>query len=249
LWLITLKIQLQKAVPKIDVKRLFGESVKGRRNQLGISQEKLAERANLHRTYISDVERGSRNVSLENIERLAHALDVSVSVLFLHLNGTAGAADGHGHSRNLVDVLLVEDNADDVELTLRAFKQARFTNRVHVVGDGAEALDYIFCRGQHARRNSEKNPQIILLDLNLPKLSGLEVLRCLKAEKRTRMIPVVILTVSQNSLDIAECRRLGAETYIVKPVDFQNLSQATPQLNLNWALLKPAKINIREFRA
>ncbi len=230
-------------MPKIDAKKLFGCSVKAWRNQQGISQEELAERADLHRTYISDVERGARNLSLDSICKLADALAISISALFpaeFHNRKTGGA-----NGSETVDILLVEDNAEDVELTLRAFKKARLANHVHVVGDGIEALDYIFCRDDYARRSPEKRPQMILLDLNLPKVGGLEVLRRIKAEKSTRMIPVVILTVSQNSRDMAECRRLGAESYIIKPVDFQRLSQTTPQLNLNWALLKPLKPNGR----
>lgn len=240
-------------MPTIDVKKIFGTSVRGWRNLLGISQEELAERANLHRTYVSDVERGARNLSLESIERLAHALEISVSSLFpqpeLQKSQNAGATTANGHGRDLVDILLVEDSADDVELTLHAFKKARFTNRVHVVSDGAEALDYIFSKGKYASRRTAERPHVVLLDLKLPKVSGIEVLRRIKADRRTSMIPVVILTVSDDNYDIAECRRLGAENYIVKPVDFQRLSQATPQLNLNWVLLKPLKPNGRKVRA
>lgn len=119
----------------------------------------------------------------------------------------------------------------------------------HVISDGAEALDYVFCRGKYARRSPGTRPRVILLDLNLPKVSGLEVLRRLKSVIRTRKIPVVILTGSQNSEAIAECRRLGAETYIVNPVVFQSLSQATLQLNLDWALFNPVETNARNVRA
>lgn len=231
-----------------DGKKLFGSSIKARRSRLGLSQEQLAERADLHRTYISDVERGARNISLQSITKLAAALEISVSALFPETDGpparTVAAAGSEA-----VDILLVEDNADDVVLTLRAFKLARFTNRIQVATDGAAALDYVFGRGNFAGRNLNTGPQMILLDLNLPKVSGLEVLRRLKTNKRTRMIPVVVLTASQNSRDIAECRRLGAETYLVKPVTFQTLSQATPYLNLNWALLKPVKTTAQTIRA
>lgn len=229
-------------VPKNNFKTTFGMSVRGWRTRLGLSQEQLAERADLHRTYISDVERGSRNISLENIERLAQALAVSVSALFPQssygseqFSASASGTD----AGNLVEVLLVEDNPDDVELTLHAFKKARFANHVHVVNDGAEALDYVFCRGEYAERNPGQRPQVVLLDLDLPKVSGLEVLSRIKADKRTRMIPVLILTVSDDQYNIAECRRLGADNYIVKPVNFLRLSQATPGLNFQWALFKP----------
>jgi CheY-like chemotaxis protein/DNA-binding XRE family transcriptional regulator len=228
--------------PRFNVQKIFGASVKARRNQLGFSQGELAERADLHRTYVSDIERGARNISLQSIAKLASALAISVSALFPETEFLKEKTNTINGS-NVVEILLMEDNDADVKLTLHAFKKARFTNRVHVIGDGAEALDFVFCRNNYAHRSSETRPQVILLDLDLPKIGGLEVLRQLKAEKRIRKIPVVVLAVSQRSQDIAECRRLGAETCIVKPVNFQNLSQATPQLNLNWALLKPAATN------
>jgi CheY-like chemotaxis protein len=207
------------------------------RNSRGFSQETLAELANLHRTYISDVERGARNLSLESITRLAQALDVSVAALF-PADGTNGK-DKPGWGRNLVEILLVEDNPDDVEMTLQAFKQARFANHVAVVTDGQQALDYLFCRGKFARRKPSGRVQVVLLDLNLPKVSGWEVLRQIKADMRTARTPVVILTVTNDHYSVTECRRLGAENYIVKPVNFQRLMKVTPQLKLDWALVKP----------
>lgn len=230
----------------MDIKKTFGASIRSLRNLLGISQEELAERADLHRTYVSDVERGTRNLSLESIERLAHALDVSVSALFPQAELRAGGMVArNGQGSQLVDILMVEDNPDDVELTLNAFKKARFANRVHVVRDGAEALDFIFCTGERAGCSECDRPRVILLDLKLPKVSGLEVLRRVKSDRRTRHIPVIILTISQDSHDMAECRRLGADNYILKPVDFQRLSRSTPQLNLDWALLKPPEAKSR----
>lgn len=212
---------------------------------MGISQEALAERADLHRTYITGIECGVRNVTLKSIERLAHALQVSTATLLLHADGLAGQLrpfNGESSDGRYVDILMVEDNREDIELTLQAFKQARITNSVQVVHDGEAALEFLFCKGEFARRRMDDRPQLVLLDLNLPKISGIEVLRRIKADKQTRMIPIVILTTSRTDRDIAECQRLGAETYIVKPVDFQGLSRATPQLNLNWALLEPSSI-------
>lgn len=236
-----------KIVAKTDLKRKFGAVVRDWRNQLGVSQEELAERADLHRTYISDVERGARNVSLQSIAKLAGALEISVSALFpeeVHIGKTS--ANGVARrDRNLVDILLVEDNPDDVELTLRAFKKARFTNQVHVVTDGSKALDYVFYRGEFVRRPIDEHPQLILLDLNLPKVNGLEVLRRIKTEKRSQRIPVVVLTTSLDDRDITECRRLGAEQYLVKPVNLQQLSLITPKLNLDWALIKLAGSELR----
>jgi CheY-like chemotaxis protein len=227
-------------VQKVDVKKSFGTSVKTWRKRLGISQEALAERAELHRTYVSDVERGARNLSLESITRMAHALNIHVAELFPAEVAISKTGNGktNGFSKEIVEILLVEDNRDDVTLTLHAFKQSRVANRLHVATDGQEALDYLFCEGKYASRRSAGNPQMVLLDLYLPKVPGLEVLRRIKADERTRSIPVVVLSVSQTFSDFAECQRLGAETYIVKPLNFQRLSQVTPRLDLEWALFK-----------
>ncbi|MDB6065815.1 MAG: hypothetical protein JWR26_2023 [Pedosphaera sp.] len=230
-------------VQNIDIKKFFGASVRGWRRQLGISQETLAEKADLHRTYVSDVERGSRNLSLESIGRLAHALEVSIAELFPPTEASDDmvfTVTNKGQGGEQVEVLLVEDDPDDVQLTLMAFRSARFANRVRVVNDGEEALDYIFCRAKFARRRATERPQVILLDLNLPKIGGVEVLRRIRADKSTQTIPVVVLTASRRGSDIAECRRLGVESYITKPVNFQGLSRVTPQLNLDWVLMKPA---------
>lgn len=219
-----------------ELKASFATAVKTWRSRLGISQEELAGRAGLHRTYVSDIERGTRNVSLESIEKLARALDISVCTLFSPPDQASGSATGlksGGSVDECVDILLVEDNPDDIELTLRAFKRARIKNRLQVVRDGEEALDFVFGTGPYLHRLIQPHPQLILLDLNLPKVSGLEVLRRLKQDERTRMIPVIVLTASQRDRDIAESRRLGAETYIIKPVDFHRFSQVTPQLKLH----------------
>ena len=139
-----------------------------------------------------------------------------------------------------VEILLIEDNPDDAELTLHALKKHKVTNRVEVMRDGAEALDFIFCTGPHAARSREEQPRVILLDLKLPKVNGLEVLRRLKAEPRTRLIPVVALTSSREDRDLAECYSLGVNSYIVKPVDFEQFSEAVRQLGFYWLLLNEA---------
>ncbi len=218
----------------LDIKSRFGTAVRSRRKHLRISQEELAERAGLHRTYVADVERGARNLSLANIEKLACALELSLPALFAR---AIPPGAGNHFDEHLVDILLVEDEADDVELTLSAFESAKLTNRVHVVRDGGQALDFLFCRGKYAGRKMEERPQIILLDLKLPDISGLDVLRMVKNDKRTQMIPVAVLTGSEREQDIIESRRLGAESYILKPVNFQRLAEATPALKLSWALL------------
>ncbi|MBI3853108.1 MAG: response regulator [Verrucomicrobia bacterium] len=235
---------MAKKLPiRFDVKVSFGTAVKSRRSRLGISQEELAWRAGLHRTYVTDIERGARNPSLESIHKLARALKVSLSAFFEPAaeSPPSDVEAGNGAQGRIVDILLVEDNREDADLTMRAFKQARLTNRVHIVGDGAEALDFLFCRGAFASRKVEERPQVVLLDLHLPKVHGFEVLRQIKNDERTRMIPVVVLTASQQDRDIREARRLGAETYLVKPVEFHNFSRITPQLQFDWALLTPSE--------
>jgi CheY-like chemotaxis protein/DNA-binding XRE family transcriptional regulator len=220
----------------------FGASVRSFRHRLGISQEALAERADLHRTYIAGIEGGARNITLKSIDKLARALQVSTATLLSHSaesNRRAGLNDEYATGK-YVDILVVEDSRNDVELILKAFKQARITNSVQVAQDSQEALNFLFCTGRFANRKIENRPQLVLLDLYLPKVNGIDVLRRIKADARTRSVPVVVLTASLQCRDLSECRRLGAEAYIVKPLDFQGLSQATPQLNLDWALLEPS---------
>jgi two-component system, response regulator len=212
-----------------EFRSLFGKAIRRTRSELRISQEELADRAGLHRTYVSDVERGRRNISLESIQKLAHALRLSAAALFQR------AKSGSGSDRP-VEILIVEDNPTDLELALRAFEKAKITNPVHVARDGAEALEFIF-DARHVDEWRKQKSLVILLDLALPRVSGLEVLRHLKADARTEMIPVIVLTSSQRDRDAEECRRLGAQHYIVKPVGFENFSEITPSLALGWTLV------------
>jgi len=137
----------------------------------------------------------------------------------------------------VVDILLVEDNPNDVELTLRALKKRNMANPTHVVEDGAEALDYLFCRGMYADRNAKDIPRVILLDLKLPKVSGLEVLEIIKSDERTKSIPVVVLTSSREDPDIKAAYRLGANSYVVKPVDFNEFLDRMSNLDYYWLLV------------
>lgn len=221
----------------------FGASVRKLRFRLGISQEVLAERADLHRTYIADIERGARNVTLKSIDRLANALQVSTADLLLQTCQTGESAPpkpGIPPPGQLAEILLVEDDPNDVNLTLKAFQKAKIANHIHVVRDGAEALEYVFRTGNYAQRVAHGPPSLVLLDLNLPKVSGMEVLARLKADPSTQRISVIVLTASRSSPDVQESRLLGADAYIVKPVDFHSFSRVTPQLRLLWALLHPA---------
>ncbi len=136
-----------------------------------------------------------------------------------------------------VEILLVEDNQNDVELTLRALKKRNLANKVHVVKDGAEALEFIFGTGTYAERNVNHIPKVILLDLKLPKVDGLEVLRRVKSDERTKVIPVVILTSSKEESDLVESYKLGANSYITKPVDFDKFAQIVSEMGLYWLLV------------
>ena len=136
-----------------------------------------------------------------------------------------------------VDILLVEDNPQDAELTIRALKKHNLANHLFTVEDGAEALDFIFCRGKYATRDNGHSPKVILLDLKLPKVSGLEVLRALKQDEKTRAIPVVIVTSSREDPDIKTAYALGANSYVVKPVDFDAFAEAVSSLGLYWLLV------------
>lgn len=134
-------------------------------------------------------------------------------------------------------ILLIEDNPDDELLTLRAMRKNNIANEIIVARDGAEALDYIFCTGNYASRNIAESPQVILLDLNLPKVGGLDVLNRIRSDARTALYPVVVLTSSKEEKDLVESYRLGANSYIRKPVDFNQFSEAIRQLGLYWLVL------------
>ncbi len=134
-------------------------------------------------------------------------------------------------------ILLVEDNPDDVDLTLRALQRNKIANEVVVARDGVEALDYLFATGVHAGRDAHITPRIVILDLKLPKVSGLEVLKAIREDERTKLMPVVIMTSSNEEQDLISSYSLGANSYIRKPVDFNNFTEAVRQLGLYWLLL------------
>jgi two-component system response regulator len=137
-------------------------------------------------------------------------------------------------------ILLVEDDPDDVKLTLMALEKGRVANTVEVAWDGIEALDYLFVTGKFAGRDKSMMPQLILLDLKMPKMDGLEVLRRIRSDERTKLLPVVILTTSTEDRDRIESYRLGANSYIRKPVDFHQFAEAVQQLELYWLVLNEA---------
>jgi len=136
-----------------------------------------------------------------------------------------------------VEILLVEDNPNDLELALRALRKAKLTNRIQIARDGEEALDFIFCQGTHSNRRIEDTPKVILLDLKLPKVDGLEVLQKIKGDERTCSIPVVVMTSSKEQRDVVESYKLGGNSYIVKPVNFESFAEAVQQFGFYWLLL------------
>jgi CheY-like chemotaxis protein len=216
------------------LKTTLGVAIKTERSALGLSQEQLAERAGLHRTYVSDVERGTRNPSISTVERLANALELPISVLF-------DRASHARESRDVVEVLLVEDDPRDLQLAVRAFERARIINPLHVVRDGVAALEFLFATGPYLHRSYAAFPNLILLALDLPKRSGLEVLQRIRADELTKRIPVIVLTGSKRDRDLTACRRLKVEACLVKPIDFEHLHQVTAKLDLAWRLVKPTR--------
>ena len=141
------------------------------------------------------------------------------------------------NAQDVVEILLVEDDPDDVKLVLHSFKKFGLTNKVHVVTDGAAALDYIFCAGAYASRSINDPPKVVLLDIKLPKVNGLEVLRRIRDDPQTSALPVVLLTSSREDRDVAEGYRNHANSYVVKPVDFESFADAIKNLGFYWLLL------------
>jgi CheY-like chemotaxis protein len=141
------------------------------------------------------------------------------------------------NENHAMDILVVEDNPQDLELTLRALRKAHVSNHIQVARDGSEALDYIFCTGAFVGRKIENGPKVVLLDLKLPKVDGLQVLKKIKGDERTKKIPVVVLTSSKEQQDIIESYRLGVNSYIVKPVEFEGFAEAVGKLGMYWLLL------------
>jgi transcriptional regulator with XRE-family HTH domain len=181
-----------------DLQTRLGAVVRACRHRLGITQEELAWRANIHRTYLADIERGKRNVTLRTVANLAKTLQITIGHLFAHITAPSGTAPRvilELVPDEVRDILLVEHHVRAAAETARAFKRARLANPIKIVRDGEAGLNYLFGTGRYARRKQVR-PQLILLVLDLPRMSGSEFLRRVKADERTRDIPVVVLTVS-----------------------------------------------------
>lgn len=229
----------------MDVRKSFGKVVKEARLARFWSQDLLATRSRLHRTYITDIERGMRNLTFENIAKLAEGLGIPIAELFP--DEAAESRDGGAVARPLSggessDILMVAENGLETGRTLAVFRHARLANRVRVVHTAAGALDYIFGRGGEKDRGKPVLPVAILLDLNLPRGSGIEMLRSIMGNPRTRDIKVVVLASSFSQEAAREALRLGAAGCIVKPVTFQNFNQVMSRLAFSWTLLKSDKV-------
>lgn len=223
-------------MPGSELQVWLGETVKALRRRMGLTQDELAWRANLHRTYIADIERGARNLTLRSMDTLAKALQITVGELLSSISMPATKPNQAAEDTD--DILLVEDNATDAALTLRAFRRVKVANPLRVVPDAETAWDYLTGAGAETM-TGPRRPALMLLDLNLPGISGVELLRRMKGDPARRDIPVVVLTVSRHDRVILECSRLGVVNYIVKPLSFDNFVRVSPRLNLRLTLGAP----------
>lgn len=209
----------------------YGTVVREIRRERHISQEELAHLSGLHRTYITDIERGARNVSLRNIIRIAGALNIPLSDFFGRFEAKL-RTDGRLHGP--VEILLVEDDESFIELIQHTLQQLNITNTFHVVRDGAEALRLLLPEAAEQRPSA---PSVVLLDLTLPLISGMEVLQQLRKDPRTQALPVVVLTNSANESDRLQCRRLGVEEYLTKPIDVEAFSAVMKRLGFQFMMI------------
>ena len=222
----------------------FGKFVRDERKRIGISQEELADRAGLHRTYVTDVERGVRNMTFESALKLTGALDLSFQNIFgefgrwntLHDPPPARRTTEHAPA----DILLVDDNPKDVELTIMGLQRNALVNRIATAATGEDALQLLHGRANKGDDSPALTPQIVLLDLRLPDIDGIGVLRKIRADRRTHDIPVVILTASRSDLDFHESVSLGISGYLTKPIDWIEFSMMMPKFGFRWMLLGAA---------
>lgn len=237
----------------LPILKYFGLVVREFRKEQQLSQEELANLSGLHRTYITDIERGTRNVSLKNITRIAQAVKISLPELFSRFEMIAHEEEKVNASskleilpRNPVEILLVEDDLNFIELTLHTLRQWNIANMVHVVRTGPEALDFLFAEPP-AKNRSLKVPKVILLDLYIPLVDGFSVLEQVRNNPATKNIPVVVLTSSSRETDKERCRRLGVEEYLTKPVNIETFSSVMRRLGFHLILLESGEFVRQEI--
>ncbi len=209
----------------------YGSVVREVRRERRLSQEELAHQSGLHRTYITDIERGARNVSLRNIIRIAGALNIPLADFFGRFDAKLRS---DGRLNGPVDILLVEDDESFIELLRNTLQQLNITNTFHIARDGAEALRLLL---PETPEQKPSVPSVVLLDLSLPLVSGMEVLQQLRKDPRTQSLPVVVLTNSANESDRLQCRRLGVEEYLTKPIDVEAFSAVMKRLGFQFMMV------------
>lgn len=202
----------------------LSEVLKARRVQLGLSQSEVGSRAGLHRTYVSEVERGAQNITIETLWRLAEALETTVLLLIEDATIAIRASDP-------IEVLLIEDNAADIHMVKRTLQASKISSNLTVLSDGKDALDYLNRKGAYA---DAKAPDLILLDLHLPRKNGYEILKEIRGDNRLKPIPVVILTNSETDTDITKSYEMHANTFITKPLNQKQFQDAISHVLEYW---------------
>jgi CheY-like chemotaxis protein/DNA-binding XRE family transcriptional regulator len=217
----------------------LGAMVREFRHRLGLTQDELGFRSNLHRTYIADVERGARNVTLRSIINLAKALDVTVGRMLSHAadKGDTRAGEEDASAAHMADILLVDDNGAEAALAVRAFKRARVTNRLRIARDAEEALGML--DGAQGKLGPVR-PGLILLNPILSGMSGVEFLRRIRMDRRTRDVPVVLIASAGRGKAFREYRRLGAANCIARPIEVESVVRLAPKLDLQLSLVSRA---------
>jgi len=203
----------------------LSEVLKERRVELGVSQAELATRAGLHRTYISEVERGAQNITIETLSKIADALETTVLVLM------EDATNASRISADPIEIVLAEDNPADVHIIERCLKSSKIPNNLTVLRDGKKAIDYLNGEGEN---KDVRVPDLIFLDLHLPKINGFEILEQLKSTARLRQVPIVVLTNSESSVDISKCYELYANTFVTKPATQKEFQDAINKVLDYW---------------
>jgi CheY-like chemotaxis protein/DNA-binding XRE family transcriptional regulator len=219
----------------------FGKFVREERKKLGISQEELAERSGLHRTYITDVERGVRNMTFESALKLTGSLDLSFQDFFAEFrrwnDARVSTASASIPETSPADILIVEDDPKDAELTIVGLQRNALVNRIAIASTGRDALQLLHGRRDDMNVKDTISPRVVLLDLRLPDIDGIEVLRRIRSHQRTRTLPVVILTSSRSDLDFHESVSVGVSGYLTKPIDWVEFSLMMPKFGFRWLLL------------
>jgi two-component system, response regulator len=220
-----------------DVTRALGQRLKAWRKRIGLSQEKLAERADLHRSYLAGVESGARNPSFVCLHKLARALGISLETFFSTSSGSPSGAHLSLASELCPDILLIEPDEKVARSVLRVFDQVDLLNRVILIQDAAEALDYTFRAGRYSDQPTWRMPGLILLEFQVHKAAA-ELIERIKAEKSTSQIPVILLASSQRALTAAQSRPVGGQGYWGVPFEFAGLQQVLAGLDFNLALVR-----------